>query len=412
VTLIASTYWGGAPWSFREAPPAMVEPLVLRAADGRELSALYWTPKTKSRVAVIAMHPRVDFTRHYTFPALLEAGTACLGANTRNPNNDIDTVHEEIVLDVGACVAFLRERGVDKVVLLGNSGGGSLCAFYQAQALLPAGERIAHTPAGAPTMLPKVDMLPADGMIYLAAHPGQGRVLEECIDPSVSDESDALSCDATLDMYDPDNGFREPPAWSEYADDFVSRFRAAQRTRVERLDVRARELLEAGRSRREHQSERERLRRKHLDPVMVVYRTMANLHYADRRLDPSDRSYGSLLSDRPDLMNMKLLGFARVVTPRAWLSTWSGRSSNADMLRHVPQIPQPTLVVSAGADREIYPRSHVEPLVASLKASDRTHVTIAGAGHYFEPPFGERHSPHRDALMRILTEWIAERFGS
>lgn len=390
--LIASTYWEGAPWSFREALPNVgVEPLLLRAADYRELSALYWEPAQKPRAAVVAMHPRVDFTRHYTFPALLEAGIGCLGANSRHPNNDIDTVHEEIVLDVGACVRWLRDRGIETIVLLGNSGGGSLAAFYQAQALLPANERIARTPAGKRTMLPQAEMLPADAMIYVAAHPGQGRVLGECIDPSVIDESDPLSRDPELDMYDPKNGFRE--GWIEYGDAFVTRYRAAQRARVERLDARARELL----------------LEKRVDWVMVVYRTMANLHYVDRHLDPSDRAYGSLLSDRPDLMNDKLMGFARVVTPRAWLSTWSACGSNADMLRHVPHIPQPTLVVSAGADREIYPRSHIEPLVAAIGAADHTHVNIVGAGHYFERSLGET---HREELMRTIVGWLAQRFES
>ncbi len=72
------------------------------------------------------MHPRVDFTRHYTFPRLLAAGVGCLGATTRSPNNDTDLEHETILLDVAACVRWLRvERGVESVILLGNSGGGS-----------------------------------------------------------------------------------------------------------------------------------------------------------------------------------------------------------------------------------------------------------------------------------------------
>lgn len=413
--LISKDYWQGAPFRFRDAPAgARIEPLILQTVDFRELDALLWLPeKGKPKVGVVAMHPRVDFTRHYTFPGLLEAGVACLGANSRNPNNDLDTVHEEIVLDVGACVALLRERGCETVILLGNSGGGSLSALYQAQATLPPADRIAKAPCGAPTRLPHAPMPPADAMIYLAPHPGQGRVLGECIDPSVTDESDPLSTDRDLDMYDTANGFAPPPAWCRYDDAFITRFRAAQRDRVRRLDAIARAHIAANRE--AHRASKDAgfaalafdaqqaiLRQKHADHVMVIYRTMANLHYVDERLDPSPREYGSLLSDRPDLMNVKHLGFARVCTPRAWLSTWSGESSNADMLKTLPAITAPTLFISAGADREIYPESHTLPMVEAIAARDRTVVELADAGHYFQQ--------HRADLTRHIVHWIEERF--
>ena len=46
--------------------------------------------------------------------------------------------------------------------------------------------------------------------------------------------------------------------------------------------------------------------------------------YVDLSLGPSDRDYGSLSAHRPDLFNSGPFGFARMVTPEAWLSTWSG----------------------------------------------------------------------------------------
>ena len=424
--LINQTYWSGAPFNFRKAPAsANVEPVLLRAQDRRELTGLWWTPAQTPipRVAIIAMHPRVDFSRHYSFPRLLEAGIGCLGANTRNPNNDTDTVHESILLDVGACIDHLRDRGVQHIVLVGNSGGGSLFAFYQAQARRPPKERLTRTPAGATTRLEQFELSPADGMIYVSAHKGEGRVINECIDPSVVDENDPMVSEPSLDMYHPDNGFHAPPKWSQYAPDFVSRYRAAQLDRVRRLDAMAHHLVDQTQSAESlhadpdfaHQPETEQrqiLRREAFEPVMVIYRTMANLHYVDRALDPSTREYGSLLSDRPDLMNMALMGFARICTPRAWLSTWSGLSSRADMMQTLPEIREPTLVINAERDREIYPQTDAKPIFQAVAASDRTFKSFPEARHYFEPDFGETEAPAVESLMDTVVPWIQERFGS
>ncbi len=424
--LVSKTYWGGSPFNFRRKPRnADVESLVLRTEDFRELRALYWTPESTPRpkVAVVCMHPRVDFTHHYSFPRLLEAGVACLGANTRNPNNDVSTVHEDIVLDVAACVNFLKtRREVETIILLGNSGGGSLSAMYQAQANLPGAERIAVTPGGANTRLAAATMPAADGVIIIAAHRGQGNVLSECIDPSVIDEHDPHATDAALDMYNPANGFRPAPEWTEYDDEFVATYRAAQLDRVARLDKIARALI-AGNTDAHDRSkapdfsalpaydQHRVLSQSVFEPVMVVYRTMANLHYVDNHLDPSNRDYGSLLSERPDLMNMKMLGFGRLCTPHAWLSTWSGLSSNADLVRNLGGIHQPIMVAQAGRDREIYPKTDAEPIFAAVASDDKTCLSFPDARHYFEPELGQKDAPQVEKLMDAIIPWIQERFS-
>ena len=114
------------------------------------------------------------------------------------------------MLDVAAGIAAMRAR-FERVVLCGNSGGGSLYTFYLSQALAPDGERLQDTAAGNPFDLNRFDLPPADAMVYLAAHAGEGHFLLHAIDPSVVDESDPDSCDPSLDMYDPVNGFAEPP---------------------------------------------------------------------------------------------------------------------------------------------------------------------------------------------------------
>jgi hypothetical protein len=433
MNLVSKTYWLGTPFSMRRQPEDYaVESLVLKAADGREHRGLLWTSRKvpKPRTAAVVMHPRADFQHHYVVPRLVEAGIGVLAATTRNPNNDTTTVHEEIILDVGSCIAELKRRGVSNVVLIGNSGGGALNGFYQAQAVTPKGQRVAVTPGGRPTRLNQVEMIPADAMIYVAAHRGEGMIMNEVIDPSVVDEIDPHKTDPALDMYDESNGFVTPTAldgsdaqWSTYDDGFVHRYRAAQLARVARLDEIARELIaDNERAERLHTDpdfqslpksrQRDILRREAFEPIMTIYRTMANLHYVDRHLDPSPRDYGSLLSPRPDLMNWKLVGFGRYATPHAWLSTWSGLSSNANQMTDLSKIEAPTLFVTAGKDQEIYPQTDARPMFAAIAAKDKTFLEFPEAQHYFEPPFGHKDAPDVERLMDAVVPWILDRFGA
>ncbi len=137
---------------------------------------------------------------------------------------------------------------------------------------------------------------------------------------------------------------------------------------------------------------------------------MANPSYVSQDLDPSPRSYGSLISDRPDLANGGRLGFARTVTPAAWLSTWSGLSSRADLVVNLPAVKVPTLVVHAARDRDIFPRTDHAPISRAVGAADATSVTL-DARHYFEPedPLATER-PDVDALLDVLVPWIGDRF--
>nr|HEX4316419.1 hypothetical protein [Kofleriaceae bacterium] len=406
--LVSKTYWLGMPFWYRRAPEAAhVDALLLRAHDMRQLRALWWTPAgtPKPRVGVVAMHPRVDFAHHYAIPRLLAAGFGVMAATARHAGNDTLSEYEELVLDVGACVRWLLERGgCERVVLLGNCGGASLMAYYQAQARLPVAQRTTRTPSGAPTFFDGAALHPAHAMVYVAPHRGLGKVTMDAMDASVVDERDPLSCDAALDIYDARNGFRPAPAWSEYGADFLARYRDAQRARVARLDAHARERIAARDAAAARGDDRARV----AEEIMVVYRTMANPACVDRAIDPSGRDYGALLSERPDLMNYAALGMARTCTPRAWLSTWSGLSSKADVVANVAGIAEPTLLVAAGRDREIFP-ADIAAIAGALTAADRRVDTIADARHYFEPEPGAKDGGHVDALMDVVVPWLQER---
>jgi pimeloyl-ACP methyl ester carboxylesterase len=395
------------------------EPVALEAADGGLSGGILYT-KGRHTTAVCFMHPQADMSRHYAIPALLDAGYAAFGQNSRNLNNDALCVHETLLLDVAAGVRFLRERGFDRVILCGNSGGGSLYAFYIAQSVTAAPGRLTHTPAGDALDLNAYELPPVDGYVNLAAHLGEGKILMQMIDPSVTDESDPFSCDAALDPFNPDNGYRQPPESSRYTPEFVARYRAAQRARVQRLDDIARRLLkQRGEARRTIGSgdfasqpwaqQTRALRGAVACPYMIIYRTEADLRAFDLSLDQSERDAGSLFSYRPDLTNYMEFGFARVQTPRAWLSTWSGLSSNADMVTNAAKITVPSLVIHYRGDNAIFP-SDARAAYAAIAASDK-HLASAPGDHYGFGVGTQERSGAPQALAQVVA-WLHQRFPS
>ena len=144
-------------------------------------------------------------------------------------------------------------------------------------------------------------------------------------------------------------------------------------------------------------------------PVMATYRTMANPHYVDHSIDPTGRGYGSLLSDRPDIMNFQLLGFGRLATPDAWLSTWSGLSSNASIPKAAPFVTEPVIVVHAGRDLDVYPVTHTKTIVDSLGSTDKTLLEFPNRLHYFEPEGDEPPNAGAMEQMARLVPWLQER---
>src|SRR5262249_19343111 len=335
------------PFDFDTIDPAIRQQLVIfEAADGFPLRGiLYRPPRRDPDVLVLAMHPRTDFGRHYLAPRLAAAGYAFLGATTRHLNNDADALHEPLLLDVAGAIATARAQGFKTVVLLGNSGGGSLFGFYLEQAAKPPGERVERAPSGDRVALRTTELPRAEGLVLLAAHLGEGQFLLDRLDPSVIDEQNPTAVNPRLDMYEPANGYRpmtEGP--SRYAPAFLAEFRAAQRARCERIDRQALEwceeaayyrtkLKDAGETGRMSAPERSRVARHALQRrYLLIYRTLADPRYLDLTLDPSQRRAGSIFSYGRDPMVANYgEGLARVMSARGWLSTWSGLSTNAGL---------------------------------------------------------------------------------
>ena len=350
-------------------------PTMQRAgAGGRPCQGVWHRPaSTRPTVALIATHYEVDFSEHYLADLLAGRGYGFLGWNTRYRGVGTYFTLDSALIDIAVGVRWLREvAGVSTVVLLGNSGGASLMAAYQSRAV---GSDQPTPEPGEAAPFP-----PGDLFVSLNAHPGRPDVLTAWLDPSVTDESDPLSVDPTLDMFDPANG---PP----YAPEFVPRYRAAQQARNDRITA---WVL----------AERDRLRSGGAwDRVFTVHRGWADLRFLDLSLDPSERSAGCYLGD-PKTANYGSFGLACTSTLRSWLSMWSLSESDCRAGPHLVQISQPALVVQSTADQGVYP-SDAAAIFDALASKDK-HLEMVAGDHYLgHPPEARR------VVADLIADWLA-----
>lgn len=393
-------------------------PVEIRAADGAiSKGCLYRLKGHRPRTGIHLMHPRTDQSSNYNIEPLARAGFAVLGRAGRWPNNDVATIHERLLLDMAAGIDFLHQSGCEKVVLLGNSGGSALAAFYQAQAEVAPGERLRSTAAGDELDLNSFDMPAADGLAFIAPHVGQGKVLGKMLDASVTAEGDPFATDPGLDMYDPANGFAIPPSPVRYDPSFIAHYRAAQLRRVERIDSIARAHIERQRS---AIGDLERLgvkatlaqrRAALIEPHMIIHRTCADPAFVDLGIEPDDRRVGSYFSNRPDIENFGPDGFARYITPRAWLSTWSANASRASTIDNLALCTAPLAIVHYRGDCG----TRVDEAQAMFDRSgsaDKTLSFVRDADHYgFAIRPAALPKERTEAGTAHLLAWVCNRFA-
>lgn len=349
-------------------------------AGGHPCQGLWHRPVgARPRTAFLAAHYNIDFSEHYLASPLAERGFGFLGWNTRFRGSEATFVLDQALVDIGVGVRWLRQQGVEQVVLLGNSGGGSLLAAYHSQATDPHLEPTAWSrPATGID-----ELVPGDLYVSLAAHPGRPEVFTAWLDPSVVDETDPTSVDLELDLYHPE---RTVPLGA----DFVDRYRRAQRARNQRITDWA-------------QAELGRLRSAgHPDRLFAVPRLWADPRFVDPSLDPNDRPTPWCYLGEPQRANRGVHGVGVVSSLRTWLDMWSLERSRCRAGPHLARVEVPALVVQASADAGVFP-SDARAIHDGLASPDRG-LVVATGDHYFLEPAGAR-----GEVADLVASWVAER---
>jgi pimeloyl-ACP methyl ester carboxylesterase len=347
-------------------------------AGGHPCQGIYTTPKgRRPKVAFIATHYNVDFSEHYIAPYIASRGYGFLGWNTRYRGAEDQFLLEHAVIDIGVGMRWLREvAGVETIVIMGNSGGGSLMGAYQAEAIKPTLQsELKGAGLEALETLPKADLY-----ISLNAHQGRPEVLTDWMDASVVDEWDPVATDESLNPFNPDN---KPP----YSADFIARYRAAQRARNQRITdwckTELARLNEAGVP----------------DRLFPLFRCWGDLRFMDGSIDPSERQTPMCYRGHPAIAN-RTPSIGRANNLKTWLSMWSLETSKCQGAEQLAKFDTPAMVIQGLADTGVFP-SDAEKIFGNIGSKDKVKHLITGA-HYFEDSRQER-----EAAASLMTDWVA-----
>jgi len=417
----------------RHAPPAgpirgaLFDTQYIRLA--RDSEGLLYTPKTigpKARIALVFAHPDNNVFSEAPGRELASRGYRVFMVNYRG-KGDTD---EDDLPTISRGIQYLRTiPGVEKVLVVGHSGGGHLIPFYQNVA--ENGSAVCRRPGMVYQCSAKLDGLAkADGMVLLDPTFGAFHQASS-VDPAVTPNGR----DASLDMFAPANGYDLATRSGHYSADFAKRFYAAQAKRNDAIVADADARLAAIESGKGKFSDDEPM----LIRGMGVLAAGARLYQADTTLQSHTKVPHLLLkadgtnvttiihSVRPPsgkeavghldslaVMNQnttvrKFLAESAIrITPGYamtdddvkgvdWGSAMTSSPFNAE------GITVPSLVLTMSCHYLVVPG---EIIFNHLRATDKTYASVEGAVHVFTP-CGPQYGDTVKRTFDFVDQWLS-----
>ena len=391
-------------------------------------------PGPKSHIVVINAHPsKVSAFEYFTGRQLVARGYRQIGVNYYGP----EKTFEELLAPLAAAVRYARGLpGVDKVILVGHSGGGPELSYYaeiaeRGPAACQQPNRLFKCDGKGLTDLPKID-----GLALLEANIGAAhRTIS--IDPAVTDSRDPKKREADLDMYAAQNGFDAKSNTASYSAAFVTRYNAAQHMRSENLIKDAEAKWHAVEAHTAPYNDDQPLiiagfadnslgSRLNLADGRILARTHApHLHLkADGttpiEIVPSTHKPAAMAADLRDTIEettqvttvREYLSFLAITTTPAFQLTGDDikgvdwRSSANSAPGNVENVTVPTLVMAGSCTIHMIP---LEITYDHSAAKDKEFVVVEGGDHSFRPCRPEFGDSQKRAFDYV-DAWLSKRF--
>ncbi len=409
------------------------------------IEATLHLPKQPTEIAVVHAHTWSNLLAAFPAVGLAEKRYAVLSLDVRGANKaegQPDEIFEMFLLDVAAGVQEMKDRGYEKIILLGGSSGGPLMACYQNVAengnAAFAGERKVYKfpgffeQDGRPMRLPK-----ADGLIFRNPLNGTSDSFLNRLDPSILDEATGKK-DPALDMFNPLKGFNPKTGLASYSKEFIRQYWSAQAARMNRLIDSAQRRLDTIRHGKGPFTD---------DDLMIIRGTRARLFYTDMSLGHGavpnlilpenttaipkhDRAPGHYaLLGRVQERNASVRG-AVVYTLRSFLSIRAVRatpdynplastlkewgvdveSTNNSTVGNMMHVDAPWVLFAGTADDKI---TCAELIYSAARAKDKKIIVLRGATHGItsvDPARFLNTDALRELMVGEISKWIDQRF--